>query len=305
MIAAVAGLYNRPKRRMRNVMGKTFHIDCELSYDVAEQTLFVFNLRVPQYAEQRVLREALEVQPALVVDEFTDAAGFNRCIRLDAPPGPLNVRYLATVERDSPIIDRAAAEVSLAQLPGETFSYLRPSRYCEADKVFALACREFATLPRGYARVDAICRWIRENIAYQVGVSSPATTARDVLANRAGVCRDFAHLAITFCRALNIPARFVTGYARYADPPPDFHALFEVYLGTHWQLFDPTQLARLDETVRIGTGFDASDVAFATFFGRARMRRLSPLIEQSLGPASAAMPLVTLQKPDSGILLAA
>ena len=175
------------------------------------------------------------------------------------------------------------------------------SKYCEADLLFALACREFGRLAPGYRRVQSVCQWIRDNIAYQIGTSSPLTTARDVLANRAGVCRDFAHLAVAFCRALNIPARFVTGYARYADPPPDFHAVFEAYLGDRWYLFDPTRLSPLDEIVRIGTGRDAAEVAFATFFGAARMRRLAPLIE----PAEPGTELVSLQSPAAGILLAA
>jgi transglutaminase-like putative cysteine protease len=135
-----------------------------------------------------------------------------------------------------------------------------------------------------------------------------STTARDVLANRAGVCRDFAHLAIAFCRALNIPARFVTGYARYSDPPPDFHAVFEAYLGKRWYLFDPTELAALDEIVRIGTGRDAAEAAFATFFGSAQLRRLSPLIELAASdtPADAkSTTLVPLQKPGAGISLGA
>jgi transglutaminase-like putative cysteine protease len=122
-----------------------------------------------------------------------------------------------------------------------------------------------------------------------------------VLANRAGVCRDFAHLAVALCRALNIPARFVTGYTRYEEPPPDFHAVFEAYLGGRWQLFDPTELAPIDSIVRIGAGRDAVDVAFATFFGKARLRRLSPLVE----PSDNVTPLARLQTPTSGVLLAA
>jgi transglutaminase-like putative cysteine protease len=167
--------------------------------------------------------------------------------------------------------------------------------------LFALACDEFGSIAPGYSQVEAVCRWIRANIDYRVGTSSPVTTARDVLANRAGICRDFAHLAIALCRALNIPARFVTGYTRYEEPPQDFHAVFEAYLGGRWQLFDPTELAPIDSIVRIGTGRDAADVAFATLFGTARLRRLSPLVE----PSDNAAQLVRLQTPTSGVLLAA
>ena len=93
---------------------------------------------------------------------------------------------------------------------------------------------------------------------------------------RAGVCRDFAHLAVTFCRALNIPARLVCGYARFPEPPPDFHAIFEAWLGGRWVLFDPTGMAPVEHVVRVATGRDAKDVAFATIFGPARMVAMSP-----------------------------
>jgi len=285
---------------------KTFHIDCELNYDVVQQTLFVFNLGVPSGPGQRVCTESVAVDPAVVVDEFTDVGSGNRFVRVNAPQGPFSVRYLATVDLEAPAVDVLAPETPLSEVPGTVLPYVLSSRYCEAEQLFALAVREFGDLPRGYKRVEAICQWIRDNIVYQVGTSSPLTTARDVLANRAGVCRDFAHLAIAFCRALNIPARIVTGYARYSDPPPDFHAVFEAYLGNRWYIFDPTQLSPLDEIVRIGTGKDASDVAFATFFGTARMRRLSPLIEPIRPDARPRDSyLVRLQTPGSGILLAA
>ncbi len=280
---------------------KTFHIDCELEYDLTQQTLFVFNLGVPTTPGQVVRAESVSSQPNVSIDEFADAGSINRFFRLDVPPGRLNIRYLATVDLEEPAVNIDAPETRLAELPGEVLKYVMASKYCEADRLFALACREFGQLPGGYPRVQAICRWIRDNIAYEVGTSLPTTTARDVLANRAGVCRDFSHLAVALCRALNIPARFVTGYARYSDPPPDFHAVFEAFLGDRWYLFDPTELSPLGEIVRIGTGSDAADVAFATFFGAARMRRLSPLIEFSTPGTS----LVTLQTPGSGILLAA
>ena len=280
---------------------KSFHIDCEIEYDVTQQTLFVFNLGVPTTAGQVVRAESITAQPNAIIDEFADAGRINRFFRLDVPAGRLNMRYLATVDLQQPEVNVDAPETPLALLPGEVLQYVRASKYCEADRLFALACREFGQLPGGYRRVQAVCQWIRDNIAYEVGTSSPLTTARDVLANRAGVCRDFSHLAIALCRALNIPARFVSGYARYSDPPPDFHAVFEVYLGDRWYLFDPTELSPLDEIVRIGTGSDAAEVAFATFFGAARTRRLSPLIDF----AEPGTSLVTLQTPGSGILLAA
>lgn len=279
---------------------KSFHIDCELEYDVAEQTVFIFNIAVPTTSRQRVRSEAIVPKPAVRVDQFHDAGG-NRFLRVHVPPGHFSIRYLAAVDLDQPRPDPAAERIPLATVAPEVIPYVLSSRYCEADQLFALACAQFGNIVPGYAQVQAVCEWIRANIAYRVGTSSPATTARDVVANRAGVCRDFAHLAVALCRALNIPARFVTGYTRYEDPPQDFHAVFEAYLGGRWQLFDPTELAPIDTLVRIGVGRDAADVAFATFFGTARLRRLSPLVEASDG----VVRLARLQTPTSGVLLAA
>jgi len=280
---------------------KSFSIDCELEYDVLQQTLFLFNIAVPPAPGQRVRCETIALEPAAQFDEFRDATGANRLLRVNVAPGHFSIRYLAGVDVDTPAIDPSAERTPLAVLPPDVIPYVLASRYCEAEALFALACDEFGSIAPGYAQVEAVCRWIRANIAYRVGTSSPVTTARDVLANRAGICRDFAHLAIALCRALNIPARFVTGYTRYEEPPQDFHAVFEAYLGGRWQLFDPTELAPIDSIVRIGTGRDAADVAFATLFGTARLRRLSPLVE----PSDNAAQLVRLQTPTSGVLLAA
>jgi transglutaminase-like putative cysteine protease len=280
---------------------KSFSIDCELEYDVLQQTLFLFNIAVPPAPGQRVRCESIAVEPAGQFDEFCDATGANRLLRVNVEPGHFSIRYLAAVDLDAPSIDPSADRIPLTVLPPDVIPYVLASRYCEAEALFALACDEFGNIAPGYAQVEAVCRWIRGNIAYRVGSSSPATSARDVLANRAGICRDFAHLAIALCRALNIPARFVTGYTRYEEPPQDFHAVFEAYLGGRWHLFDPTELAPIDSIVRIGTGRDAADVAFATLFGTARLRRLSPLVE----PSDDATQLVRLQTPTSGVLLAA
>ena len=279
----------------------TFQVDCELEYEVAAQTVFVFNIAVPEDDRQRVLDERVELDPALPWDELREPQTLNRFIRVDVAPGPFRARYLALVGVTPVEADTAAAEIPITSLPVDAFACLRGSKYCESEAVFNLACRLFGQTTPGFARVDAICRWIRANIDYTIGTSTPSYSARDVLALRAGVCRDFAHLAITFCRALNIPARFVTGYARYAEPPPDFHAVFEAFLGGSWQLFDPTELSPMRDLVRIGTGRDASEVPFATFFGTARLRRLSALVEAA--PDGAG--LTPLQTPTSGILLAA
>jgi transglutaminase-like putative cysteine protease len=286
----------------------TLHVDCELNYDLWEPTVFIFNLAVPFAYDERVIAESLVVSPDASLDSFAEQGTGNRFTRVSSRATTLSVRYLATVEAPRRAVNENAPEVAVSVLPGECVPFLHASRYCESDVLFSEAVATFGQSPRGYARVQMICQWIRDHIAYSVGTSSPLTTARDALLNRAGVCRDYAHLAIAFCRALNIPARFVTGYARYSDPPPDFHAVFEAFLGDRWYLFDPTLLSPLDEIVRIGTGRDASDVAFATFYGAARMRKLSPLLEpagqEPAGPPDGAR-IRQLQKADSGILLSA
>ncbi len=282
----------------------SFHIDCELNYDVTQQTVFLLNVAVPSNEEQRVVAESLTTASGLHVELLHASGSSNRLARIDAPPGRLRISYLANVEVDRRRPDPSAAEIPVARLPVEVLPYVLATRYCEADLLFPLACRKFGGVAPGYQRVLAICDWIRNNIDYAVGTSLPHGTARDTLAARAGVCRDFAQLAITFCRALNIPARIVTGYARYADPPPDFHAVFEAYLGGQWYLFDPTELSPIADLVRIGTGRDASEVAFCTYFGAARLRRLSPLV----GPIErwqSTAELRSLQSAGSGIQLAA
>jgi transglutaminase-like putative cysteine protease len=141
-----------------------------------------------------------------------------------------------------------------------------------------LAQDEFGELEPGYSRVQAICDWIYDKVTYLSGSTDASTSAYDIATQRAGVCRDFAHLGIAFCRALNIPARFVSAYA-YQLEPPDFHACFEAYLGNNWYLFDATCLAPVEGLVRIGTGRDAADVSFATVFGVVEMESMNVYID--------------------------
>jgi len=177
-------------------------------------------------------------------------------------------------------MDPQAQELPIADLPDELLHNLNPTRFCESDHLSQETQAMFGHWPRGLSRVQAVVEWIHQNIAYQIGTTNALTTARDVLANRTGVCRDFAHLGVTFCRALNIPARLVVGYARFDDPPPDFHAMFEAYLGGRWVMFDATYMSPIDNLVRVATGRDAKDVAFATIYGPATMRAMAPLITQ-------------------------
>ena len=159
-------------------------------------------------------------------------------------------------------------------MPDAIFHYLMPTRYCESDVLASAAQQMFGNESPGIARVRKIIQWIRDSIVYRPGSTNSTTTAQEVFVQRTGVCRDFAHLGITLCRALNIPARIVVGYVWFDEPPQDFHAAFEAWIGGQWVLFDPTGMAPVDRLVRIGTGRDAKDVAFSTFFGAVDMTRM-------------------------------
>jgi transglutaminase-like putative cysteine protease len=255
---------------------KKLLICCELRYAVAAPSTLILNIEAARHPNQKIIREALVVKPGTALHTRSDDVDGNRLLRVNVAAGEVTLRYdaIVTVDYQRPLGNEQ--EIPIAELPLSVVPYLWPSRYCESDSLSAMAIRTFGSIAPGYHRVEAICQWIRDNIVYQIGTTGPTTTARDVLADRAGVCRDYAHLAISFCRALNIPARMVTGYTWYPDPPPDFHAIFEVYLEHRWILFDATQLAPLSDVARIATGKDAAETAFATLFGPVKMLDYRP-----------------------------
>jgi transglutaminase-like putative cysteine protease len=247
-------------------------IALELDYEVgAPGCDFVFNIHAAQTQRQRVVDETLDLtQPLRPVLE-TDPLSGNRYLRVSALPGPLRVSYDATIDLRHHVADPAdIAEVAVARLPLHVLSYIYPSRYCQSDRLHRFAMREFGRQVQGYARVQAIRDWVLQHTTFASNSSTSNTSAVDTLLETVGVCRDFAHLMIALCRAVNIPARFTTGIDYGADPalgPSDFHAYVEAYLGERWYLFDPSGTAIPMGFVRFGTGRDAADVAFATIFG--------------------------------------
>ena len=250
-------------------------IGLELAYEVADHGCdFVFNVHAAQTQRQRIVQEALKLSPALPSVVQTDAATGNRYLRLQAPPGPLTLRYDATIDLQHHVAEPGTiAEVPVARLPLHALSYIYPSRYCQSDRLHRLAMREFGQLAQGYARVQAIRDWVLQRTTFTSNSSTSESSAIDTLLGAVGVCRDFAHLMIALCRAINIPARFTTGIDYGADPalgPSDFHAYVEAYVGDRWYLFDPSGTAIPMGFVRLGTGRDAADVAFATIFGGVR-----------------------------------
>jgi transglutaminase-like putative cysteine protease len=260
--------------------GKTFDVDCALTYEVSGPSDFIFLVHALQGMDQEVLSESLEISPALPHQLHQDPTVYHRFLRLHADAGSFTLRYRAKVHRVPELPDPNALEVPIAELPDDLLHNLMPTRYCESDLLGPAACKLFGQLPPGHARVQAIADWVHTHIEYRVGSTTATTTARDVFVQRSGVCRDFAHLCVTFCRALNIPARLVVGYSQFEEPPPDFHAVFEAFVGGRWVMFDPTRLSPVNEMVRIAVGRDAKDVAFATIFGPARMTAMAPLIER-------------------------
>lgn len=246
-----------------------------LSYDIVDPTCdFIFNIHAAETPCQEVVAEALSVSQQVPVEMHVDSRYGTRFMRLQAYSGPLLVQYDGTVD----ITHHAAHpdtldEMPIAALPMAALAYIYPSRYCQSDRLQKFARTTFGHLPHGHARVQAIQDWVRARTAFMSGSSNGSTSAIDTLTDQTGVCRDFAHLMIALCRALNIPARFVSGIDYGADPamgPTDFHAYVEVMLSGRWYVFDPSGVSPPMGLLRIGTGRDAADVAFATMFGAVR-----------------------------------
>lgn len=240
-------------------------IDVSLSYLTAPGTDILAQVQVAQMPDQTVFNATLDIPNARDRAEVTaeNHVGVRTWVQAD---GQFDCTYSARVGIDRPEPDLAQLPfIPPHQLPGETVRFLMPSRYCPSDKFFSFVGAEFGQTMGG-ARVVAIRDWIAERIAYMPGTSSPLTTALDTFVERRGVCRDFAHMFITLCRASTVPARFVSAYGPDVTPQ-DFHAVAEVWLGDAWHLVDCTGMSRPGELARIGVGLDAAEVAFLTSFG--------------------------------------
>jgi transglutaminase-like putative cysteine protease len=238
-----------------------------LSYEVWRPTSFGLAVLASESARQHVDEQRLVLSPDVDVRRVRVEPSGHDLVRVAVEPGAFTVTYDATVTLRAHIPDDIPrAEVAFADLPGDVLGYLHPSRYCQSDLLSRLASQTFGHLEPGFERVTGICNWIWELLSYVPGSTDATTTAVDVLVSAAGVCRDYAHLAISFCRALGIPARYVSGYAVDLDPP-DFHGFFEAFLDGDWYLFDATRKAPIDGLVRIAIGRDAADVAFASLVG--------------------------------------
>lgn len=272
-------------------------VRADLKYEVRFATVFLFHVAVARTDHQQVLWEQLVFDPQLNVEKYQVGLEGNRLHRIVAQPGELQISYQGNVEL-APELNRPdfVGESNSSEMPPEVLTYLNPSRYCESDLLARFSFDEFGRMPSGFSRVQAICDWVWEHLDYTSGSTNSLTTAADVLLQRTGVCRDYAHLAIALCRGVGIPARYVAGYA-VGLQPPDFHGFMEAFLEGHWYLFDPTRLAPVSGLVRIGVGRDAADVSFAILTGNARLIEKTvwantsdnALLPDSLGGDAAAV----------------
>ncbi len=253
-----------------------------IAYTLPAPTAMVLMLHLRPELESRLrTAENFFVSTDGRQETFLDGFG-NRCVRLSAPPGLLELTgdvLVADSGFPAPVVTEAR-EHPVSELPPAVLGYLLPSRYCEVDLLGPLAWSLFGQQAPGWGRVQAICDWVHGALRFDYGSASATRTAAQACHQQVGVCRDFTHLAITFCRCLNIPARYVTGYLGDIGVPPDpapmdFSAFLEVYLGGEWHLFDVRHNTRRIGFLPIARGRDAADVAFTTTFGPHQLARFS------------------------------
>jgi transglutaminase-like putative cysteine protease len=263
-------------------------VGCTLTYAVTAPTTFVFNVVSANTERQVVREENLTLEPESLRFEWCELgeAGY-RSVRLRSDPCTLTLNYRSSVElRPETGETPRLQEMDYQALPDAVMQYLNPSRYCESDRLARFVAQKFANLPAGYDRVNAICDWVNEHLEYVPGSTNASSSACDVLIQREGVCRDYAHVTIAICRALGIPARYVSGFACGLQPP-DFHGFLEVYLASRWYLFDPTRMAPVSGFVRIAVGRDAADASFANIVGLAALQSMEVFANKVEGDGDA------------------
>jgi transglutaminase-like putative cysteine protease len=259
----------------------------DIKFDIPYPVAMVALLNVhPSRAADLRAPDRVIADPAAPMESYLDSFG-NRCTRFVAQAGALRLSN-STLIYDSGVADLVcpeARELPVQELPHDVLCYLYNSRYCEVDRFSTIALELFGALSPGWSRVQALCDWVHTRVTFGYQYARPTKTALDVFTERFGVCRDFQHLAVTLCRALNIPARYATGYlcdiGVPASPSPmDFSAWFEVYLDDRWWTFDARHNHPRIGRILMATGRDASDVAMTTSFGIANLRQFTVVSEQ-------------------------
>jgi transglutaminase-like putative cysteine protease len=254
-------------------------VGCDLTYHCAQPTPMVLMLNVhPSRAADLLAPDLIRVAPPRPLSSYIDAFG-NICTRVLAPAGDIRI-VTDTIVNDSGLPDPVvpdAAQHAVADLPHDALVFLLSSRYCETDSLTDYAWSLFGKIPAGWARVQAIVDFVHQHIKFDYQQARSTRSAADVVQERVGVCRDFAHLSVALCRCMNIPARYCTGYLGDigvpVDPAPmDFSAWFEVYLGGRWYTFDARHNEPRIGRIVIARGRDAADVAISTTFGWNRLK---------------------------------
>lgn len=243
----------------------TVNVRFAADISVAEPAPAIAMIEIDAAEGAEVLESEFALDPNAVTEIFEDVHG-NSCRRLMTHAGKLHVEYTAVVETVPVSMPPAAeADPDLLTVPSDVLLYTLPSRYCPSDEFAAMANDLFGNARPGRERVADISRWINAHVQYAYGTSNVSTSARDTVIHRTGVCRDFAHLGITFCRALNIPARYVSGYCLGLEPQ-DLHAYFQAFVDGAWIDFDPTSPTPRRALLRIAAGRDAADCAWWTSY---------------------------------------
>jgi transglutaminase-like putative cysteine protease len=247
----------------------------ELVYECPQPTPMMLMLNTHFSRVQDVIvPDILMADPPVEIVHYRDGFG-NLCSRIVAPPGRIRLSTTALLEVSDQPETRASSghQHPVEELPDECLVFLLPSRYCESDLLSDIAWQLFGLTPMGRDRVQAICDFVHNHITFGYQHARPTMTALQAYEQRVGVCRDFTHLGVAFCRAMNIPARYCTGYISDVGLPPpyatmDFAAWFEAYIGGDWQTFDPRNNAPRTGRVLMARGRDAADVAISNTFGR-------------------------------------
>jgi len=254
-------------------------IGFDIAYSFPQPTEMIMLLYTHPSRSAFVIKpERLTGDPALVIEDFIDSYG-NRCARAFCPGGRLHLRNDAIMV-DGGLPDRLtpdARQHTVHELPTDTLLYLLGSRYCEIEKLSAAAWDLFGAGPGGWGRVQAICDWVHHHVTFAHESARCDRTAYETFIDQRGVCRDYTHLAITFCRCMGIPARYATGYLGDIQvplvPPMDFSAWFEVFLGGQWHTFDARNNIPRVGRILMARGRDAADAALTTTFGRHRLEK--------------------------------
>jgi transglutaminase-like putative cysteine protease len=260
-------------------------VGCSIGFRAPWPTPAVLMLS-PQTGEaQTVVAEQFTVDPPVEHHQFVDTYG-NLCQRLVMPAGSSTVRASAVVDTaDDVDVDMTAPRSTLDSVPSWVLQYCLPSRYCPSDLLRTRAVEITAGALPGYPQVEAIREWIAATIRYEYGTSDSSTWALDTVESGVGVCRDFAHLGIALCRAIEIPARMVVGYL-HELVPMDQHAWWEAYVGGRWFTFDATQSQPKGNRVAVAYGRDAADVAFVTQFGPLELTDMFVTVGPASSPAA-------------------